>query len=331
MSYTLVYDKKFLKTKNGYITLVLAGSSNCYNVRYDGREVRERSWCAFNYAEQPKSEADIMAMVHSELPSTYGQHFMYNGKWVNDKGLVNFVQSGIKNALTLEELIGKYLVFGLHVSVTAKDLTSDKEFKPSITLMTKYCKTNEELEEALAEAEAAIKSQSKDAYPYVNYSFGFEKTRLETRHKKSRRRSKPSAMKAGAYIRLKNGDYFTRKSSRHMWFSYYVESARLFNNAEAAEKYCREELRGYDTANGATIVARKLVIRTVSDKPHVPTYWAGRGFVSDKNFAHTFNTEAQAEKEMRSPVFAEMSKDFDVKIDIECFEVATVTREPANT
>ena len=38
----------------------------------------------------------------------YQEHFIQNGKWVDDKGLIRFIQNGIKNAKTIEELKEDY-------------------------------------------------------------------------------------------------------------------------------------------------------------------------------------------------------------------------------
>lgn len=107
MSYEICYDRRFLKSELGITPLWLAGSNNCYEYHRDtqGRryERRERSWSPlFNVAGIPQEE--LMDKVRSFLPSTYQQHFKYRGKWVDDKGFLSFVENGIKNAVTIEEL-----------------------------------------------------------------------------------------------------------------------------------------------------------------------------------------------------------------------------------
>ena len=107
MSYDICYDRRFLKSEMGITPLWLAGSNNCYEYHRDtqGRryERRERSWSPlFNVAGIPQEE--LMDKVRSFLPSTYQQHFKYRGKWVDDKGFLSFVENGIRNAVTIEEL-----------------------------------------------------------------------------------------------------------------------------------------------------------------------------------------------------------------------------------
>lgn len=303
MGYTIVYDKKFVKTEKGIIPVILSGSSNCYTTNSRGQDVRTRDWGCFRFAERPMSGEMIMEEVKKLVPTTYGEHFMYNGKWVDDNGFVNFFKSGIRNALTLEELMDKYIVSCLRIEVCAKDIESTKEWPSPLTLMSASCRNNEELEEALECAIAAFDGQPKEAYPYFRYAFGYENERLKTRRKNRRRNCKVA--ETGFLLRFTNSDYFVRRSSRHMWHSPYASTARHFRSREDAERYCLTELRGYDIAKGATIVAKKLVIRTprLNDCPTERKFWTGHGFTPMAAFAKTFSSEEQAEKEKTSPYF----------------------------
>lgn len=109
MSYEIVYAREFVKTKNGdIIPLVLIGSNNCYSMSFiTGRERKERHWDILLVRENecPAISADkLMERVNSYIPSEYQEHFVRNGKWVNDDGYVRFFKNGIKKAKTLEEI-----------------------------------------------------------------------------------------------------------------------------------------------------------------------------------------------------------------------------------
>ena len=45
-----------------------------------------------------------MTKVKGYVPSGYNQHFVRNGKWVDDECFVRFFENGLKKAKTLEEL-----------------------------------------------------------------------------------------------------------------------------------------------------------------------------------------------------------------------------------
>lgn len=289
MSYTIIYDKKFVKTEKGIIPIVLAGSNNCYMVNHRGQEVRSREWGPFRFAQVPMSAEDIMAEVNGMVPSTYNEHFVYNSKWVDDKGFVSFFESGIKNAMTLEEILDKYLAFNLNVKVFAKDLESTKEWPPSLTLFNEFCKDNASLEAALEQAVTILNAQPEEAHAHIDYSFGASDGRLETRHKRRGRSRKPAD--TGFIILLSNGNYFKKRSSCHMWHTPYEQHARAFRSYEEAEAYLQKDLRGYDIAATARIIAKKFVICTDDFKE----YWAGNEFIKKAIFAKPFNTEKQAE------------------------------------
>lgn len=114
MSYDIVYAREFIKTACGnIIPLVLCGSNNCYDV-HNGRERRERHWATFFLNKDGKiayTPEELMAKVKACVPSRYQEHFVRNGKWVNDKAFVRFFENGIKKAKTIEELKAELLYF----------------------------------------------------------------------------------------------------------------------------------------------------------------------------------------------------------------------------
>lgn len=118
MSYEIVYNKQFLKIDGKIIPLVLHGSNNCYEPLTNRRERRERNWNPFyigNNKQIALTETDLIKMAESLCDGgEYQDHFMQNGKWVDDKGLIRFFQNGIKNAKTIEELRKDYFFMGVY-------------------------------------------------------------------------------------------------------------------------------------------------------------------------------------------------------------------------
>jgi hypothetical protein len=318
MSYTIVYDKKFVKTAHGIIPIVLSGCSNLYRTNLKGKDVLCRSWGAFRNSGLPASAEEIMAEVHKSLPSTYNQHFKYSSRWVDDKGLVSFFESGIRNALTLEEMTRKYIVFGLSVDVLAHEVGTGKDYPPSRHVFSKYCRTNDELDDALEHAIEAFAAQPEEARPYFEYSFGKDE-RLKPFVRTHRTYGAKEEM--GYLILLENGCYFIRRSSRRMWSVADAKNARVFRSQDEAVKYVHEGLCGYEIANKAIIMQKTLVVCT-SDYEQ---YWAGRGFVMSDTFAKTYNTQAQAEKALAQAVLVNSNAIIHTTI----FKVVTVEREHA--
>ena len=108
MSYTICYDRRFIRSGLGITPLWLAGSSNVYDPLIDRRgrcyERRSRSWDSlFNLAGITPEV--LMEKAMGCLPSAHQQHFKYHGKWVDDAAFLRFFQNGIKNACTVEDLL----------------------------------------------------------------------------------------------------------------------------------------------------------------------------------------------------------------------------------
>lgn len=102
MSYDIEYNRLFLKSGEGITPCVLMGSNNVTEL-HRGHERRARSWSVF--LNMPgNTEKDMLDAVSSWLGG-YGEHWKRNGKWVDDKGLINWIKSGCRNAMTLEDFL----------------------------------------------------------------------------------------------------------------------------------------------------------------------------------------------------------------------------------
>ena len=103
MSYTIMYDRQFLKTSRGIIPLALYGDNNVTE-RVNGHERRERHWGVYANSKTEFTPDEYMTLIQSWCGSEYQEHFVSHGKWVDDKGIIAWAKSGIKNALTIEEI-----------------------------------------------------------------------------------------------------------------------------------------------------------------------------------------------------------------------------------
>lgn len=109
MSYSIVYDRKFLKTTRGIIPMVLTGPSNVTQNRWVGKryvEVRVRSWCMYNEEIMDVSEADLMQWVAERFdPTSNYECFQQRGQWVCQKDMAKWFANGAKHAQSLESIL----------------------------------------------------------------------------------------------------------------------------------------------------------------------------------------------------------------------------------
>lgn len=107
MSYTIVYEKHFLRingnyTKNGitrYIPLILCGDNNVYEP--SGKRVREWS-VLFPQIKSLATESELLKETDHIPDDT--ECFKYKTKWLYGKDMKDFISYGIKHAKSIEEL-----------------------------------------------------------------------------------------------------------------------------------------------------------------------------------------------------------------------------------
>lgn len=108
MSYEILYDTQFIRSKSGITPAILSGSNNCTEVNWtlSGRryERGERSWWVL-FNRVGVSEDDFMANIQKMTGSPYQQHWKSRGKWVDDAGLVRWAKCAIRRAATIEAIL----------------------------------------------------------------------------------------------------------------------------------------------------------------------------------------------------------------------------------
>lgn len=103
MSYTIEYNRQFIKSERGVTPCWLAGDNNVTEISFRGKERRAREWSVFHNLLGVK-EQDILDCIQGSL-GRYGQHWRKNGKWVDDAGLIRWIKSGCKAAATVEDIL----------------------------------------------------------------------------------------------------------------------------------------------------------------------------------------------------------------------------------
>ncbi len=171
MSYTIEYNRQFIRSANGITPVWLAGESNVWEST-GGNSRRCRDWSVFQNLLGVTQE-ELLATVQSFL-GYHSQHWIRNGKWVDDKALLSWVKLGCKRAASVEDILleNKDKVSGIRCSISIwEDNTHRRSHDRTI-------KTTEEFDAwlELAKVEiAAIRAKKQMAFPIVD--FGVEDLR----------------------------------------------------------------------------------------------------------------------------------------------------------
>ncbi len=263
MSYSIIYDKLFIKLPNDkFVPIVLAGSSNCYDNVWNGKrytEVRERSWHNLTYMTSGKlSETleNIISNIEEDKKriiednnlrvrdewfqeysdkdygywiaiaiaiSGYGTHKTTLGMY---KGVFT---NGCKNALTVEEMM-QYGI-SIHVSNYKSDENSE--------VVSKYPKTTEELVNLIETFE------NSDTQIYISLNVSERSLKIIKMEAKNNRISTQRVRKEvktsqGFVIKVDDKGYFIKKTKRGVQFSYTKNSGKQFLTEKEANKKVKD-------------------------------------------------------------------------------------------
>lgn len=235
MSYEIVYAREFIKTNDGRIVpLILSGSNNCWDTTYRGHWRRERSWFPI-YAKSGENPAitpeALMTKVIGYVPSGYNQHFVRNGKWVDDECFVRFFENGLKKAKTLEELNEELLYkHNLKGIVYYYGKGTDVHSVHDVTI-----KDSAELDVFLKKVDELIKEYSGKEKLHI--SIGFECEDVLKRVKKPR--EKKERLKEFYAITTDYG-YLSKLTRHGVYSTHSTYHAKQFESEDKAKKWLRK-------------------------------------------------------------------------------------------
>lgn len=171
MSYTIEYNRQFIRSAAGITPVWLAGESNVWE-NDTGHSRRSRAWCVF-YNMLGVTQEELLAAVQPSLGAE-SQHWMKNGKWVDDKTLVHWVKLGCKRAASIESILlenqSKISSICCYLSIWEGDRHRQSSYR--------YVKTTEEFDswlELAKEEITEIRAKKNMAFPIVD--FGVEDLR----------------------------------------------------------------------------------------------------------------------------------------------------------
>lgn len=235
MSYEIVYAREFIKTGDErIIPLVLTGSNNCWGSTYKGRWKRERHWTAL-LAKQGANPAfipeELMQEVRSYVPSEYQEHFVRNGKWVNDDAFVRFFKNGIEKAKKLEELYEE-LLWPVSLEGTVyyyDDRHNDK------TLHSVNIKSTLDLDDFLEDVDKLISENTDERKLYISISFNYDDVLQR------RKIQRPKKKRLNEFYAVTTGrGYVSRITRLGVYYTSSKNFAKQFDTQRQAEKWVKD-------------------------------------------------------------------------------------------
>lgn len=266
MSYSILYEKQFIKVgDNSFIPMIKCGDNNVYEAAGNGRK-RARSWCNDKWIANGKTictREDIENRVNEirdeaikrceQYVKDYDESWSYEDKrfgyhtgiaiygkhtsgttFGNFKG---FYMSGCDGALTVEELI-KYSV---NVCVRLPYYSSTKEEIKNKGLECKettYVKTTEELLNTIKEWDEYY--GDKITY-YVDFGSDWGLNNIKRERSKNRQRKEKKWVETNVYYVLEgvNGGlgYFVKNLKRGYKYAYTSTGAKKFIDEKSANKF----------------------------------------------------------------------------------------------
>ena len=251
MSYTIVYDRCFIKCGDRYIPMALFGDNNVTEFSFrTNREVRVRGWKTFAYSDDmllaPAEKIMTIVGRYHPVGANTGENFMFHGKFLDDAAAYRFFENGIKDAMSIEDiawqtnqntLVGEIRVYqeGFNYDAT---LSSKQE----------YLHTSKEIAEWVenakkTKADILANAKAKSVYICLGFS-GNEPLRVSV----IRNRTEPYvAIYRPKRDRSRTKCYVEEVDSSHMKYTPHIHEARVFRDIDdaylAIPRWGREDLK----------------------------------------------------------------------------------------
>jgi len=243
MSYTIVYDRQFLKLEDGrIIPMTLLGSSNCWERDSDGKERRERYWTSFWEQTVPAYTQDELMQKAEEYcgGGEYQEHFKRGGKWVDDAAFLRFFRNGIAQAKTMQELADEHIhtpPIWASLSIWTK-IPGGKEWDSRHTTeCSRYLHSDDEVVAFLSIAGERLKHKTDDETVYVclKYYGSFPLPKPE-------RIFKPKELLTDGFyvVTFGAGRYVMKVTKGFLHHVPYVSAAKRFRSEQDAERWIKQ-------------------------------------------------------------------------------------------
>lgn len=240
MSYTIEYDKQFLRSERGITPCWNAGDNNVTQY-IRGREIRSREWCIFHNLFGTTEEA-LLASIQPSLGG-YNEHWMKNGKWVTDEMLIRWIKNGCKNAASIEDVLSAN-----HIrSVRAYAYVYERETLNHELHCDRYISTTEELDAWIDEVRSyKDTTEGKYIYPVIELCFPYDK--LVHPAPKSEKTPESVVIKAPRY------GYLVEVTERGSSWNKDIKHAKVCAYAEAESILASNYMHGAKMVNAEPLL-----------------------------------------------------------------------------
>lgn len=168
MSYTIEYDRIFLRSAEGFTPCWLSGDNNVYESS-KGNAKRVRSWSCFqNLIGVTEEEIFDSIGGREHLAQSSSEYWKRHGKFVDGPGVFRWIQNGCRRAVTVEELLQCNSIRGFICSVHVYDPSYNSN---TIGLCTVH--NTEELDTWIRGMRLEIQrreKQGQSCYPRIDFS-----------------------------------------------------------------------------------------------------------------------------------------------------------------
>lgn len=266
MSYSILYDKQFIKVgDNLFVPMVQCGDNNVYEASGNGRK-RARSWCNDKWIADGKTictrediERRVNQIRNDAIERCEGYVKQYDESWAYDDkrfgyhtgiavygkhtskttfgNFKGFYMSGCEGALTVEEL----LKYSVNICVRLPFYNSIKEDIKNKGLESKettYVKTTEELINTIKEWDEYY---GNDIVYYVDFGSDWGLKNIKRERSKNNKRKEKQWVETKEYYVLEgvNGGmgYFVKNLKYGYKYAYTSTGAKKFINEQSANKF----------------------------------------------------------------------------------------------
>lgn len=245
MSYTIEYNRQFIKTKNGYIPCWLHGENNVTE-GWGKNERRVRDWGVFmNWLDVNE---EFMINGVKEIFNDYDQHWKKGSTWVTNDGLVRWVKNGCKAAGTLEEILAvNPYIRSVNFHIVFYNIQDERQ-----VLFNSNISTSKGLEEWLNKIKEFKNSPdfkgNKGFYPVVDFG------REDLKHPNVSQNNDTIEDNEEFLIKYKNSYLISIQDNCSNW-ARDIKNATVFKYSEIKE--LKEKYMG--TYTGSHLVQSKLI------------------------------------------------------------------------
>jgi hypothetical protein len=229
MSYSIYYERAFIRIGDKFIPLVSCGSNNCWE-RINGRDVPEKNWNVMNWQRENQflftaPELRELARIYDEYNQSSRMIYKTRYKCFEQGELERWIMNGINRAFTVEE----YISFGndFYVLDYSSEKTKDWKRHPFSTT-DELLKILDALND-VKRKEIKIKNNREVFRPVA--------------HRNPKKKLNPAELPEYYVLKaVHDGQkvYFTKLLKRSIHFAYVTNSCiRVFAKEEGALKYLK--------------------------------------------------------------------------------------------